>query len=101
MNFSNSYAKVMEQQIYTVVEWIRVGFIHGVMNTDNTTISGETIDYGSCAMMGIYDPETVYSSIDTMGRYADSAISPGFYIGTSYDSLNVCCRSSIPIRIRQ
>jgi serine/tyrosine/threonine adenylyltransferase len=62
--------KVMEQQIHTVVEWMRVGFIHGVMNTDNTTISGETIDYGPCAMMGVYDPETVYSSIDTMGRYA-------------------------------
>jgi protein adenylyltransferase len=62
--------KVMERQIQLVVEWMRVGFIHGVMNTDNTTISGETIDYGPCAMMGIYDPETVYSSIDTFGRYA-------------------------------
>ncbi len=63
-------SKVMERQIQLVVEWMRVGFIHGVMNTDNTTISGETIDYGPCAMMGIYDPRTVYSSIDTMGRYA-------------------------------
>jgi len=62
--------KVMERQIHLVVEWMRVGFIHGVMNTDNTTISGETIDYGPCAMMGIYDPKTVYSSIDRMGRYA-------------------------------
>ncbi|MCG6879002.1 MAG: YdiU family protein [Deltaproteobacteria bacterium] len=62
--------KVMERQIHLVVEWMRVGFIHGVMNTDNTTITGETIDYGPCAMMGIYDPKTVYSSIDTMGRYA-------------------------------
>jgi uncharacterized protein YdiU (UPF0061 family) len=49
---------------------MRIGFIHGVMNTDNTSLSGETIDYGPCAMMGIYDPQTVYSSIDTMGRYA-------------------------------
>ena len=49
---------------------MRVGFIHGVMNTDNTSLSGETIDYGPCAMLGIYDPQTVYSSIDTMGRYA-------------------------------
>jgi uncharacterized protein YdiU (UPF0061 family) len=49
---------------------MRVGFIHGVMNTDNTSLSGETIDYGPCAMMGIYDPQTVYSSIDRMGRYA-------------------------------
>lgn len=62
--------KVMERTIRLVVEWMRVGFIHGVMNTDNTSLSGETIDYGPCAMMGIYDPETVYSSIDKMGRYA-------------------------------
>jgi len=63
-------SEVMERQIQLVVEWMRVGFIHGVMNTDNTSLSGETIDYGPCAMMGIYDPQTVYSSIDTMGRYA-------------------------------
>jgi len=62
--------KVIEKQIQLVVEWMRIGFIHGVMNTDNTSLSGETIDYGPCAMMGIYDPKTVYSSIDTMGRYA-------------------------------
>ncbi|MFH2047297.1 MAG: protein adenylyltransferase SelO [Pseudomonadota bacterium] len=62
--------KFIEKQIQLVVDWMRVGFIHGVMNTDNITLSGETIDYGPCAMMGIYDPETVYSSIDTMGRYA-------------------------------
>jgi uncharacterized protein YdiU (UPF0061 family) len=62
--------KVIERQIQLVVEWMRVGFIHGVMNTDNTSLCGETIDYGPCAMMGIYDPQTVYSSIDTMGRYA-------------------------------
>lgn len=59
----------MDRQIRLVVEWMRVGFIHGVMNTDNTTLSGETIDYGPCAMMGIYDPETVYSAIDVQGRY--------------------------------
>jgi len=62
--------KFIERQIQLVVEWMRVGFIHGVMNTDNTALSGETIDYGPCAMMGIYDPQTVYSSIDRMGRYA-------------------------------
>lgn len=62
--------KVIDRQIQLVVEWMRVGFIHGVMNTDNTALSGETIDYGPCAMMGIYDPQTVYSSIDRMGRYA-------------------------------
>lgn len=62
--------KVIEKQIQLIVEWMRVGFIHGVMNTDNTAISGETIDFGPCAMMGVYDPQTVYSSIDRQGRYA-------------------------------
>jgi uncharacterized protein YdiU (UPF0061 family) len=52
------------------VSWLRVGFIHGVMNTDNTAISGETIDYGPCAMMNHYHPDTVFSSIDRNGRYA-------------------------------
>ena len=49
---------------------MRVGFIHGVMNTDNMTVSGETIDYGPCAFMDTYDPKTVFSSIDQNGRYA-------------------------------
>ena len=53
-----------------VVNWMRVGFIHGVMNTDNTSVSGETIDYGPCAFMDEYDPATVFSSIDHHGRYA-------------------------------
>ena len=61
---------VMEKQIELVTNWMRVGFIHGVMNTDNMTISGETIDYGPCAFMDTYDPETVFSSIDHQGRYA-------------------------------
>ena len=61
---------VIEKQIKLVVDWMRVGFIHGVMNTDNMTISGETIDYGPCAFMDMYDPETVFSSIDQYGRYA-------------------------------
>jgi len=64
------FKKVVEQQIKTVVNWLRVGFIHGVMNTDNITISGETIDYGPCAFMNTYDPNTVFSSIDTQKRYA-------------------------------
>ena len=63
-------ANVMEKQINLVVNWMRVGFIHGVMNTDNMSIYGETIDYGPCAFMDIYDPKTVFSSIDQMGRYA-------------------------------
>ena len=61
---------VLEKQVDLVVNWMRVGFIHGVMNTDNMSISGETIDYGPCAFMDIYDPKTVFSSIDQMGRYA-------------------------------
>jgi len=61
---------VMEKQCQLVINWMRVGFIHGVMNTDNMTISGETIDYGPCAFMDQYDPKTVFSSIDKFGRYA-------------------------------
>jgi uncharacterized protein YdiU (UPF0061 family) len=61
---------VGERQLALVVEWLRVGFIHGVMNTDNVTLSGETIDYGPCAFMDNYDPATVFSSIDHAGRYA-------------------------------
>ena len=61
---------VLDKQIDLVVNWMRVGFIHGVMNTDNMSISGETIDYGPCAFMDTYDPKTVFSSIDQMGRYA-------------------------------
>jgi len=61
---------VLEKQIDLVINWMRVGFIHGVMNTDNMSIFGETIDYGPCAFMDTYDPKTVFSSIDQMGRYA-------------------------------
>lgn len=62
--------EVIKRQASLISKWMLVGFIHGVMNTDNMTISGETIDYGPCAFMDIYDPNTVYSSIDTKGRYA-------------------------------
>lgn len=61
---------VLNKQIMLLVHWMRVGFIHGVMNTDNVAISGETLDFGPCAMMGIYHPQRVFSSIDTHGRYA-------------------------------
>jgi len=61
---------VMERQAELVARWMSVGFIHGVMNTDNMALSGETIDYGPCAFMDAYDPATVFSSIDTGGRYA-------------------------------
>ncbi|MGB3762083.1 MAG: YdiU family protein, partial [Ornithinimicrobium sp.] len=61
---------VVAGQAQLVAQWMLVGFVHGVMNTDNMTISGETIDYGPCAFMDAFDPATVYSSIDTSGRYA-------------------------------
>ncbi|MBI5319259.1 protein adenylyltransferase SelO [Bradyrhizobium sp.] len=61
---------VIARQAELVAHWLLVGFIHGVMNTDNTSISGETIDYGPCAFMDEYDPAKVFSSIDEMGRYA-------------------------------
>jgi uncharacterized protein YdiU (UPF0061 family) len=61
---------VAERQAALVARWMNVGFIHGVMNTDNMAISGETIDYGPCAFMEAYDPATVFSSIDRRGRYA-------------------------------
>ena len=62
--------KVMHLQASLIAKWMHVGFIHGVMNTDNMSICGETIDYGPCAFMNNYDPATVFSSIDTQGRYA-------------------------------
>jgi uncharacterized protein YdiU (UPF0061 family) len=61
---------VIERQASLVAKWLLVGFIHGVMNTDNMALSGETIDYGPCAFMDTYDPATVFSSIDRNGRYA-------------------------------
>jgi serine/tyrosine/threonine adenylyltransferase len=71
---SNPYLALLEQaiarQAALIAQWMMVGFIHGVMNTDNMSVAGETIDYGPCAFMDSYHPETVYSSIDAMGRYA-------------------------------
>ncbi len=61
---------VVKRQAELVAKWMSIGFVHGVMNTDNTTISGETIDYGPCAFVDAYDPQSVYSSIDRRGRYA-------------------------------
>jgi uncharacterized protein YdiU (UPF0061 family) len=62
--------RVIDKQAELIARWMLIGFIHGVMNTDNMAISGETIDYGPCAFMDTYDPATVYSSIDEHGRYA-------------------------------
>ena len=64
------FEAVMERQAALIAKWMHVGFIHGVMNTDNMALSGETIDYGPCAFMDAYDPATVFSSIDRNGRYA-------------------------------
>jgi len=64
------FGAVLERQAKLVAQWVCVGFIHGVMNTDNMALSGETIDYGPCAFMDVYDPATVFSSIDRAGRYA-------------------------------
>ena len=61
---------VIDRQAALIARWLHVGFVHGVMNTDNMAISGETIDYGPCAFMDAYDPATVFSSIDAHGRYA-------------------------------
>jgi uncharacterized protein YdiU (UPF0061 family) len=62
--------EVIARQADLIAQWQAIGFVHGVMNTDNTSISGETIDYGPCAFMDAYDPKTVFSSIDHYGRYA-------------------------------
>src|SRR5262249_40531595 len=64
------FRAVMDRQAALVARWQLVGFIHGVMNTDNMAVSGETIDYGPCAFMNAYRPDTVFSSIDHGGRYA-------------------------------
>lgn len=64
------FEEVVAAQASLVASWMLVGFVHGVMNTDNTTISGETIDYGPCAFMEAFDPRAVFSSIDTGGRYS-------------------------------
>jgi uncharacterized protein YdiU (UPF0061 family) len=73
-NAKNPYIELLKQvanaQAYLISKWIGLGFIHGVMNTDNSTLSGETIDYGPCAFMDHYDANAVFSSIDAQGRYA-------------------------------
>ena len=64
------FRRVRDAQASLVARWVNIGFVHGVMNTDNTTISGESIDYGPCAFIDNYDPKAVFSSIDKHGRYA-------------------------------
>lgn len=78
---------VIARQAALIARWMGVGFIHGVMNTDNMSISGETIDYGPCAFMDSYHPQTVFSSIDHMGRYA-------FYNQPQIAQWNLACLAS-------
>lgn len=68
--YMHLFTTIVEKQAYLIAEWMGVGFIHGVMNTDNMAISGETLDYGPCAFMDEFDFKKVFSSIDVMGRYA-------------------------------
>ena len=82
------FEEVCERQLELVATWMSVGFIHGVMNTDNSSIVGETIDYGPCAFMDKYNPKTVYSSIDMHGRY--SFVNQGAIIGWNLNSLGFC-----------
>jgi uncharacterized protein YdiU (UPF0061 family) len=83
---------VVSQQAQLIAHWQLLGFIHGVMNTDNMLLSGETIDYGPCAFMDTYDPETVFSSIDHNGRYA-YANQPGI----AYWNLGALAQSLLPL----
>ena len=68
-SYINLFKEVIKRQAILISKWMSVGFIHGVMNTDNTSIYGETIDYGPCAFLDEYDPNKVFSSIDQSGRY--------------------------------
>ncbi len=70
LRYQTFLESVCDRQAALIAKWMHVGFVHGVMNSDNTSISGETIDYGPCAFMNSYDPATVFSSIDHHGRYA-------------------------------
>ncbi len=83
---------VVKRQAELIAHWMMVGFIHGVMNTDNMSISGETIDYGPCAFMDVFDPRTVFSAIDQMGRYAY-----GNQPGIGQWNLSVLAQSLLPI----
>ena len=91
---------VVARQADLVARWLLVGFIHGVMNTDNTSISGETIDYGPCAFMDEYDPAQVFCSIDEMGRYA-YANQPRIALWNLTRLPNACCRCSPTTRTRR
>ncbi|MAJ44114.1 MAG: hypothetical protein CMF96_05115 [Candidatus Marinimicrobia bacterium] len=88
----NFFELVMQKQVDLIVDWMRVGFIHGVMNTDNMSIPGETIDYGPCAFMNIYNPDTAFSSIDVNRRY-----SFGNQPKITFWNLNILANTLIPL----
>ena len=88
---------VIQRQAKLIAHWMQLGFIHGVMNTDNMNVSGETIDFGPCAFMDVYDPMKTFSSIDHQGRYA-LPIRPRSATGTFAASPKPCCRCSTTIR---
>src|SRR5271168_2650727 len=88
---------VSNAQASLIANWMQVGFIHGVMNTDNMAVSGETIDFGPCAFMDSYDPAAVFSSIDRHGAMP-TAINPTPRSGISRDSRRLCCPSSMRMR---
>jgi len=83
---------VIARQASLVARWLQIGFIHGVMNTDNMAVSGETIDFGPCAFMESYDPATVFSSIDRAGRYAYANQQHAAHTGTWPALRRRCCR---------
>ena len=91
--YRHLFSSVAKRQARLVSQWMQLGFIHGVMNTDNTSISGETIDYGPCAFMDYYDPNMVFSSIDTMGRYRYASQSD--IMKWNLHCLGVCLQSLI------
>jgi uncharacterized protein YdiU (UPF0061 family) len=87
---------VVERQALLIARWMHVGFIHGVMNTDNTALSGETIDFGPCAFMDSYDPATAFSAIDELGGATPTPINRPSRNGISPGSPRPCFRSWIP-----
>ncbi len=92
------FGAVVDRQAPLIARWQLVGFIHGVMNTDNMAVSGETIDYGPCAFMDAYDPDTVFSSIDTQAALRLRQPAAASRSGTWPVSPKPCCRSSTPTR---
>ena len=99
VNIFRLLQEVIKRQATLIAQWQLVGFIHGVMNTDNMAISGETIDYGPCAFMDTYDPATVFSSIDSKAAMP-IAINQLLARGILRDLLKPYCRCSMKMRMK-